>query len=366
MPVAMPGLSAVKLRETSFSDHEQIARLTLKHGVNSKSFDEWRHVWANNPEYRRQPRWPMGWVLEGSDGAVVGTLGNVPLAYEFEGQRLVAASGRSWVVEEQYRAYATVLMEQYFRQKGVHLFINNTINQNAEQSFAAFGSVRVPVGTWNRSAFWITHYPGFAKGALLAKHWRHPSLLALPVAAVLFSRDAFKRGPSSRGREVRMEEGFDERFDVFWDELRSRRPGVLLGVRNRETLAWHFRYRLMKKQAYVLTVSERDRIVAYMIYLRRDHHEFGLTRIGLVDYQSLDDDRTVFNPMLAWMLRKCRKDGIDMLEDLGMCIDWLTPPHERDLTSWSFCYKSTTKTLAGKLAEKAAWWPSLFDGDATL
>jgi hypothetical protein len=366
MPVAMPGVSAIKLRETCLSDHEQIARLTLKHGVNSKSFDQWRHVWADNPEYRRQPQWPMGWVLEDSQGVVVGTVGNVPLAYEFEGRRLLAASGRSWVVDEQYRGYATVLMERYFRQKGVDLFINNTINLNAEQAFAAFGSVRVPVGAWDQSSFWITNYPGFAKGALRAKKWRQPALLAWPTGAVLFCKDILKHGPSPSTGEVRLEEGFDERFDDFWNELRIRRSNVLLGVRNSETLTWHFHHRLLRKQVYILTVSERDRIRAYMIFLRRDHHEFGLKRIGLVDYQSLDDDRTIFNPMLAWMLRTCRKEGIDMLEDVGLCIDWLTPPHHRALPSWSFCYKGTTKALAGKLAEKAAWWPTLFDGDATL
>lgn len=362
----MPGVSAIKLRETSFSDHEQIARLTLKHGVNSKSFDEWRHVWANNPEYRRQPVWPMGWVLEDSHGVVVGTVGNVPLAYELEGRRLVAAAGRSWVVDEQYRGYATVLMERYFRQKGVDLFVNNTINLNAEPAFAAFGSVRVPMGSWNRSSFWITNYVGFAKGALLAKHWRHPALLSWPVAAALYSKDLLKPGLSASSRGVKLEPGFDERFDVFWGELKQRRTNVLLGVRDRETLAWHFHHRLLKKQVYVLTVSERNRIVAYMIFLRRDHHEFGLKRIGLVDYQSLDDDRRVFNPMLAWMLRTCRKEGIDMLEDVGVCMDWLKPPHYRDLPSWLFCYKAATKSLAGKLAEKAAWCPTLYDGDATL
>ncbi len=366
MSVPMPGVSAIKLRETSFADHEQLARLTLRHGVNSKSFDEWQHVWANNPEYRRQPKWPMGWVLEDAHGNVVGTVGNVPLAYEFQGRRLTAASGRSWVVDEQYRGYATVLMERYFRQKGVDLFMNNTINLNAEQAFAAFGSVRVPVGEWNRSSFWITNCHGFARGALRSKDWRFPNVLAWPAAAVLRCRETFRRGRSLPFGEVKIEQGFDERFDVFWDELKARRPDVLLGVRDRETLAWHFHHRLLKKQVHILTVSERDRIVAYMIFLRRDHHELGLKRIGLVDYQSLDDDRSVFNPILACMLRICRTQKIDMLEDVGLCMDWLKPPHVRDLPSWLFCYKAGSKPLAAKLADKAAWWPTLFDGDATL
>jgi hypothetical protein len=366
LKTSAPKAPSVRMREASLEDYEQVSELTFRHGMRRRTREEWGHIWLNNPEYRRQRRWPLGWVLEDGGGMIVGTLGNVPLAYEFEGKRLLGAAGRSWVVEEQYRGYATVLMEQYFAQKNVNLFINNTINRHAEAAFAAFGSVRVPVGAWNRSAFWITHYPGFAASALRSRRPQYSKLLSLPLAAALWSVDTFKGRVSLQGREIKREVGFDERFDAFWEDLRGRKPQVLLGVRTRETLAWHFKYQLEGEQLYILTVSEDARILAYMIFERSDKPEIGLKWVRLVDFQSLDDDRSVFTPMLGWMIRTGRQEGVHAVEDVGLCVDCASSPYKRDLPSWLFCYKAAPATLAGKLAVKAAWWPTLFDGDGSL
>ena len=39
-----------------------------------------------------QERWPIGWVVEDGQGRVVGSFENIPLSYEFQGARLIAAS----------------------------------------------------------------------------------------------------------------------------------------------------------------------------------------------------------------------------------------------------------------------------------
>ena len=81
-------MSEIKLREASFDDYEPITWLGAQYGLSARSADEWRHLWVNNPEYRRHAHWPIGWVLESKDHGIVGSIGNVPLACEFRGQRL--------------------------------------------------------------------------------------------------------------------------------------------------------------------------------------------------------------------------------------------------------------------------------------
>ena len=309
----------VHLREASFDDYQPIVSLGARYGLTARTPEEWRHVWLNNGEYRRHAHWPIGWVLENHAGQIVGSIGNVPLACEFQGQRLTTAAGRSWVVDARYRSYAMLLLDRFFQQDNVHLFLNTTVNQHAMEAYQWFDSPPVPRGEWDRSVFWITHYPGFAQSALKVKRSSWAPLLKFPLAASLRLRDALtrKRDRSYRNVEVRVEQGFDDRFDVFWNALRARNPRLLLGVRTREVLEWHFQFHFQRQHVYVLTVSDGDKLMAYSIFDRKDKDEFGLKRVRLVDYQSLDDNPASLAAMVERMLRICREEKIHMLEDVG-------------------------------------------------
>ena len=371
-------MSEVKLREASFDDYQSISSLGAQYGLRARSPEEWRHVWLNNPEYRRNEGWPIGWVLENENREVVGSIGNVPLACEFRGQRLTTATGRSWVVDTRYRSFATLLLDQFFDQDKVDLFLNTTVNQHAMEAYKCFESPPVPRGDWNRSVFWITHYPGFAQSALEARRSRFSPLLKYPLAASLRLRDALagnhtgsNGARSNRAITVRLEQGFDERFDVFWDALRARNQQLLLGVRTREVLEWHFRFHLQKQQAYILTVSEGDKLMAYSVFYRKDKDEYGLKRVRLVDYQSLNDDAGLMAAMLERMLHICRDEKIHMLEDVGCSIDWgqakaCPTSHKRVLPSWLYYYKANRPHLVKDLSDAACWRPFLFDGDSSL
>ena len=171
---------------------------------------------------------------------------------------------------------------------------------------------------------------------------------------------------SNHAIEVRVEQGFDERFDVFWDGLRERNQRLLLGVRTREVLEWHFSFHLQRKQAYVLTVSDGDKLMAYSIFYRKDKDEYGLKRVRLVDYQSLDNDAATLAAMTRRMLQICRKEKIHMLEDVGCSLEGVSAPHKRELPSWLYYYKANRPQLVKNLSDAACWRPFLFDGDSSL
>ena len=80
-------------------------------------------------------------------------------------------------------------MEEYFNQPGVDLFINTTVNPNAEPIFSTFAS-RVPMGDWETIAYWVTGYRGFARKALQKLRIPLAPALALPAAAALWLKDA--------------------------------------------------------------------------------------------------------------------------------------------------------------------------------
>src|ERR1700751_5184755 len=90
---------SVNIRIASFEDYDQISSLESKYGLDAKSYEEWTHLWSNNPvSGREKPVWPIGWILEDKQ-RVVGYVGNIPLMYVLESQPLIAAATRAWVVD---------------------------------------------------------------------------------------------------------------------------------------------------------------------------------------------------------------------------------------------------------------------------
>jgi len=94
-------------------------------------------------------------------------------------------------------------------------------------------------------------------------------------------------------------------------------------------------------------------------------------RVRLVDFQSLDGSTALLAPILAAALRRCREEGIDMLENRGRWLEKGEPigsiaPYRRRLPSWTFRYRARNPRLAQSLKDRQAWSPSLFDSDASL
>jgi hypothetical protein len=364
--------NTVQIRQAVLADYPQIAALEARYGLRPKPYDEWIHLWSDNPAC--PPGWTIGWVVENGSKDIVGYVGNVPSAFEIRGRKLIAASGRGLVVDEQYRSYSFPLFSLFFNQSNVDLIVNTTVNVNAVKLHELFHCERVPVGAWNRSVFWITDYRGFAVKLAATKNLPLPNLLGYPIQAALAVKDKLRRRPLKPvwdALEAAVATTFDQRFDAFWEELRRRHSDSLLASRSRSTLSWHFRFSLESGRAWVATVSRENALVAYAVYLRQDNHEVGLKRVRLVDFRALDDNPELLIPMLTMALRRCHEQKVEMLEVIGaspatqrVLADFA--PHHRDLPAWMYFYKAKDKQLAETLKDPAVWDPSPFDGDGAL
>lgn len=243
----------------------------------------------------------------------------------------------------------------------------------AAASFSVFECPRVPVGVWDESAFWITRYQGFFESLLASKAYPLAGLLSLPLAAAASFKDKVV-APRLRDDsvEVTICSGFDDRFDEFWAGLQSGNPHLLLAVRSREVLEWHFRYALRNNRLWIAAaVVDGPRLAAFAIFDRKDNPRIGLKRARLVDYRSLDGSTTLLPPLLSWAVRKCRDEGIHTLENTGR---WLEQeefiariaPYRRKLSTWTYFYRACNPGLTESLRDRRAWAPSLFDGNASL
>jgi hypothetical protein len=365
------------LREARFDDYAQVSSLARKFGLEFEDQAAWQHLWKENPAYREiGSKFPIGWVLEDAQDRICGYLANVPLNYELDSRRLRAAATRSWVVESSCRRYALLLLDPLYRQANVDLFLSTSVNSQSGAASTLFKNIRVPVGAWDRAIFWITHARGFTDSFFAKKGWNFAKPFGYPVSLGLSLRDrvtgsSFRK--ASGDPALLPLENFDERFDDFWAELRKKKAGVLMGVRNRETLDWHFRFALRRKDVWIYTCESPGGMAGYAVFSRQERKQVGLNRVCLVDFQCLDDERSpnFFMAALCAAFDRCRQESIHMLELIGLppalqARAELSAPHHRKLDYWMYFYKTNDAALGTKLKEPAVWEPWLFDGDSSF
>jgi 3-oxoacyl-(acyl-carrier-protein) synthase/acyl carrier protein len=359
-----------EIRPASLSDYEQMAALTLRNGLATKTREEWEHLWINNPVFKKAQNWPIGWVVQDSTD-IVGFLGNIPLSYHINGREILASSLHAFSLDASHRGQGLVLLNRLLESAPqVEYFVGSTANASSSKVLDRLGIARIPVGDWANCAFWITNYDGFVRSTISKNNW--PDSLATFAAPGLRIYDKFfKTSWPPQSHELQRPMSFDERFDVFWRELQQAYPNRFLATRSREVLDWHFKFCLPQNGAWIVTCESAHRMLAYAIFQRRDHPEINLKRIRLVDFQSLPGSGDVLSSMLAWGLRECREQGIDMLEAFGFRRDKQQivdrfAPHRRKLASWTYFHKVASPALEQRLQNADVWDPCQFDGDASL
>jgi hypothetical protein len=199
------------------------------------------------------------------------------------------------------------------------------------------------------------------------------SVIGTVISPPLLLKDAISGGPypfKNDDYQLQWCAGFDSRFDGFWDELKQQNPDLLLSVRNSETLAWHFKHALRQNRIWILTASSGSRLRAYAILERRDFRSLELTRALFVDLQMLSKDSNLGSAMVRFALNRCRAEGIHVLENAGCWIEEgqaIHPsPYHRDLETWCYLYRVTNPDLEESLRHASAWYPTQYDGDASL
>ncbi len=279
-------LSPPQLRPARLEDYPRIERLEASLLASTLPAEEWSRLWLNNPiRQRLGADWPIGWVLEDGSGQVVGSMCSLPTLYCFRGRELVAANARAWVCHPDYRGYALWLMEEFYNQPGVDLYISTTANTNAEPICKSFAN-RIPLGQWDRASFWTTNCLGFANTALRMKKIPAATVLAPAAAIALKLRNKLTKpqlpaDPS--GYDITFAAyPFDARFDHFWTELLALHPDKLVAVRDSATLNWHYDLPIRHGKLWTTTATDKSgRLRAYCVFKREDQPPGyqGLTRM---------------------------------------------------------------------------------------
>jgi hypothetical protein len=369
-----PSTQAPFLRQACFDDYDQIAAVQTANRLTAKPRKEWLHLWQGNPAFRHIPDWPIGWVLEDHQGRIVGSLENLPCLYRFRGRTLVGAFGRGWAVHPRYRAYALLLLLRQLQQPGVDLRVTNTASPRTSAVLSRQGWLRIPVGKWDRSALWVASYSQILQEYLAPKtrswfsdifgrFWR-VSLLAKESLSGLTVK-------LKTGLELRWCTRFDERFEQFWTELVRNNPDVLLLDRSQQALEWHYKHGLSQNRIWILTVCDGPRLVAYAIFERKEGQRVDVSKLVLVDFQSLENQEQFCPLVISCALKRCRKASVPVLENVGCWLEAKCPAAKRarfhrTLGGWSYLFQASNPELASALRAPETWYPTQYDADASL
>jgi len=358
--------AASRVRPATFDDGEAIGRLHERNGLGQLDATAWRKSYETHPFPQEFPEFPLGWVLETENGAIAGSLGNVPMLYDLGGRKLRAAIASAWAVDAEYRGKSLHLLNSFYKQKGVELWLNGSANPATSQVLTAIKMPRMPIPDYAVPCFWAVRPRAFAKAALERRSTPAAALLAYPAGLALLARDIFLR--SGRGRihsNVQRVTGFDERFDRHWQKLCQGTPR-LRAYRDRAALEWRFGPALRQGHTAILTARQGEELLGYTVLTRREGSELGMDLFDVVDLQAAGDNPAVLRDLLLGAFQLARKEGADAVKLMTGTPAKRAPaealrPYTYQLPLWQLYYKASTPELTTELGKAEAWDFSLFD-----
>jgi hypothetical protein len=367
---------AVTVREARLSDFEEVYLMNRRLGQGADSAGNWVRLWRDNPAVQSGAAvLRVGWVL--LDGqTIAGFLGNIPLLYQFRGRTLVAAATCRFVIEPGYRRFSHLLVNSFFRQRDVDLFLNTTATVAAGKMMTALRASPVPQRDYGKVYFWVLQPTQFAQ-AVLRRAGCSQTLSRVVGAggglAIRADSSVRRRGPTSpsAGYVVRESglESLGPEFSRFWEE-QAREASYLFAHRTPETLRWHFDAPGTRKTTTVLSCSEGTRLLGYAI-VRHDQPQEGFRRSLVADLMVESENQDPILSLISAAHDSARRAGSHILELLGfpqnirdVCLQ--AKPYTRDYPACPYFYKAKDRELQDQLKREGAWYACPYDGDTTL
>lgn len=360
----------MNVRQATFDDYEGIMAVRRGCALSDRDRPAWEHYWRGNPHWSSED--PIGWVIEDSNGKIVGTFVSIPVAYQLGDRRLLAGVGNSYAVLPEGRKHSLKIVTEFCNQPHVDLLLSSTpAPMVSELLQKLFGARRAPYPEDTGILSWITRYRGFTSAILRRKVGRLAGGLGFLAGPALWTSDLVRqRGRQGRcACDVQTLDEFDERFDRFWSRLATKRKHCLLAVRDRATLSWHFP-EAFNPGRVILALLEADELVGYAVMIRKDQESVGLNRLRICDLQTLEDNPLQVESLVSAAIATARRQGIQMVELMGHeafkrgVFEGLRP-HRRP-GGMRCLYWSKTPDLDAPLQQAETWALSPYDGDNSL
>ena len=364
----------INVREVHKNDYDQIKDLHSKFNLNILNHDEWIKFWFKNPCFLESNETiPLGWVVEDNNKKIVGYLGNIFKEYYYKNKKIVISFMHAWVVENEYRLQAVLLMRKYFSQKNVEIFMNTSPNAATEKIWLKSNAREIPLKSFKNAMFVILDLEKFIHSFLKYKNIKVSQFIKKIIfylLSIFFWRKLFFWKKINQTRKTNLNDNIDKKFDEFWFSYKKYFENVLLQSRTSDWINWHLQKKIEDGKAWIISVKDGDKLLGYVICLDTSSSKIALRRISLIDLVSLNDDKEVYVSLIKECFIEAKKRGYHTVELVGFKhlkkqIFSEFGVFKRKLP-FSFLYKSTNQINSDFLEKNESWDSSLIDGEASF
>ncbi len=358
------------IRKANFNDYEKIKLLHLRNQLKILDKTKWYTLWKDNPLIKNSIKdFPIGWVLE-INSEVVGFIGNIVKEYYLKNKKILVACSHAWVVDKKFRLESFALINTFFLQKDIDIFITTTPNKITEKVFLRYGANKTPIRTYNENHFLILNVKKFLNSFFLYKNIRLNKLI-LNFISLFFSIAFYNKinfwKKFEQKKKINLNYVFSNDFENFWSELKKNNNNFLLS-KSPDWLNWHIKF---LEKAWITYITENDKILGFALCCERNSNKFKLKRISIIDIVSANEDNQIYLSLLKSTIKKSFDLGYEIIEMTGtsqkkklLFSNFKT--FKRNVSNYFFYYYSKDLNLIEDLKNEKLWDTTLLDGDSFL
>ena len=317
---------SIKIRNLEEKDIIKLAEF-LPLGLPIKSADQWKNLfcmwWIDNP--LMNPDFPRGWVLEKNGSEIIGFLGNIPVKFQINGTKGIAAAASSWYVKPEFQGfYSILLLLEFMKQKNVNLFLSTTPSEKVRKINLklGFSTIELP---FNNSEYWyIINHQKFIH-FLLNKRIKSCKLLSIIIKIVSFSIEFILpiRGILKKKKEAKLKNNefdcsictyCDDSFTELWENNKKENTTTL--YRDAETLNWLYFSKAVKNKRYVLKCiqKENNKLVGYMVLDTTAQNKEDINNLQLMDVYIPDIKEEIVLSLISSSIDMAKKFDVGALK----------------------------------------------------
>ena len=359
------------IREAKFEDYGEIRDLANKFNISVYSKNNWEDIWKNNPYLKNENKnWAIGWVLE-DNNKIVGHLGNIPTQYFYNQKKYTGSIISCWVVEPEYRLHSIRLIKEYHAQSRVDFFLATTSNLKTARALKAFGWQNMPNDEYDTKLNIILNFE-YVYNSFISRRFKKNNLFFKVIykflSLFLYKKiNYWKKFKTKKKFEIYKK--FDDKFDEFWEKIKSEKRSKFLFNRDSEWVNWHLNTKIQENESLILVLKENNQIIGYAICVNKYDSSVNMKKAVLVDLMLLEKKEQFTLDLILSCLEESRKSNCHLFQMVGFddkkrkFMYKLSPFRRRNKFS-PYLFKSENLELKDLLQNKDSWYPNEFEGDS--